>query len=115
MTPPAYVVGVGASSTATATEVAALVGDALRAAGVAREAIRCVATIASRRDHPAVAALGWPVVAYTAAELAGTDAGPPGRPVVAEPAAMLAAGPGASLVVPKRRSAHATVAVARGR
>jgi cobalamin biosynthesis protein CbiG len=34
------------------------------------------------------------------------------RPPVAEPAALLAAGPGATLVVSKRRSARATVAVA---
>ncbi|HEY8526789.1 MAG TPA: cobalamin biosynthesis protein [Acidimicrobiales bacterium] len=127
-------VGVGVASRAEAAEVAALVEAALREAGVARERVAAVATVAARAGHPAVTALGWPVVACAPDDLAavagvlavdrgtgparaGAQAAGGGserrRPAVAEPAALLAAGPGAVLVVPKRRSARATVAVAR--
>ena len=74
-----------------------------------------VATIDRRADHPAVtaAAGGLPVVAFPASLLAAVDVPNPsatvdeavGTPSVAEAAALLAAGPGARLVVEKRRGA----------
>ena len=115
-----FTVGVGVASAATTDEVARLVSACLTEAGVARDQVDAVATVDARVDHPAVVALGWPVRGYPPGELA--DAGPPpagpppagpSRLSVAEPAALLAAGPGATLVVPKRRSARATAAVAR--
>jgi cobalt-precorrin 5A hydrolase/precorrin-3B C17-methyltransferase len=121
--PPSLVVGVGASTGAPAAEVADLVASALRRAGLAAAAVAEVATIDRRAGDPAVGALGLPVRAFTAAELAAVAAEVPspspaveaavGTPSVAEAAALLAAGPGARLVVTKTASAHATVAVAR--
>ena len=102
-----FAVGVGLASAADPAEVVALVDETLRAAGIPRDRVRVVATVDTRADHPALTPLGWPVVAYPPSAL--------GRGTVAEPAAVLAAGPGASLVVPKHRSARATVAVARGK
>ena len=119
--------GIGLATAAGTAEVAALVGDAVRdaarAAGLDSPEVIAVATISSKARDPAVVALGWPVVAYSADELAAVDAPHPstrahaatGTPSVAEAAALLAAGPGAELVVTKRTSAHATVAVARRR
>jgi cobalt-precorrin 5A hydrolase/precorrin-3B C17-methyltransferase len=121
--PPSLVVGVGASTGAPVDEVAALVGAALADAGLARESVAEVATIDRRANDPAVAALGLPVRAFTAEALAGVAVPSPSAvvaaavstPSVAEAAALLAAGTGAELVVDKRVSPHATVAVARRR
>jgi cobalamin biosynthesis protein CbiG len=99
-----FALGVGLTSAADPKEVAALVDETLRTAGIPRDAVRVIATVDTRADHPALAALGWPIVSFPRSTLADR---------VAEPAALLAAGPGATLVVPKRRSARATVAVAR--
>jgi cobalamin biosynthesis protein CbiG len=109
-----YAVGVGLASAAGPDELAALVDEVLRAAGVEPDQVRAVGTVDLRAGHPALAALGWPVVAYPPAALAGAAPAvtPRSRPPVAEPAALLAAGPGARLVVPKRRSAQATAALA---
>jgi cobalamin biosynthesis protein CbiG len=116
------VIGVGVASAATVEEVAALVATSLAEAGMTCDDVTAVATIESRRDHPAIAALGLPVVAFPPEELAKPDEpggqGPRnpagGRPAVAEPAALrVAALAGtAVLLVAKRRSARATVAVA---
>ncbi len=119
--PPSLVVGVGCSTGADPDDVDALVDRALGDAGLARASVGSLATIDRRRDHPAVTALGLDVQAFSAAELAAVVvpnpsaavAGAVGTPSVAEAAALLAAGPGGSLVVGKQRSAAATVAVAR--
>jgi cobalamin biosynthesis protein CbiG len=116
------VVGIGTSSGATIAEVAALVDETLAIVGLGRDAVVAVATIATKTDEPAVATLGWPVKGYGPDELRAVDVPRPsdtvmaatGTPSVAEAAALLAAGTGAELVVAKRASAHATVAVARG-
>jgi cobalamin biosynthesis protein CbiG len=111
---PDITLGVGLSSGADAAELAGLVAGTLAAAGIARDRVARVATVDTRADHPALAGLGWPVVSFSPAALAAEGGASRGRGVaVAEPAAMLAAGPGAVLLVPKRRSARATVAVAR--
>jgi cobalamin biosynthesis protein CbiG len=104
---PEYVLGVGASSKADADELAALVAEVLTEAEVDSAAVTLVATVDTRRDHPAVQALDWPTRGYPAADLTAVT------PSVAEAAALLAAGEGATLVVGKRRSAHATAAIAR--
>jgi cobalt-precorrin 5A hydrolase/precorrin-3B C17-methyltransferase len=110
------VIGVGTSSDASPEAVRALVQEALagRRAGE-------VATIDRRAQHPAIIGLGLPVRAFTADELAEVDVPTPstlvrdavGTPSVAEAAALLAAGPGATLVTPKQKNDVATVAVAR--
>ena len=135
-------VGVGCSSSATAGDVSAAVEGALAAAGLpapepapseeqAGQDPRglpgdvVLATIDRRRDHPAVvgAAGGRPVLAFPASLLGTVDVPNPsdaveaavGTASVAEAAALLAAGPGARLVVGKQRGGAATAAVAVGR
>jgi cobalamin biosynthesis protein CbiG len=104
-----YVVGVGLASAATPDELAGLVATALAEAGIGPADVAAVATVEARAAHHAVTALGWPVVPVALPAASGPGA----RPAVAEPAALAAAGDGAFLVVPKRRSARATAAVAR--
>ncbi len=121
--PPSLVVGVGASSDAPATAAAVLLGAALAEGGLDPAAVGLVATIDRRAGDAVVTALGHPVRSFTAAQLAPVDVPNPsevvadevGTPSVAEAASLLAAGPGAELVVPKRKGATATVAVARRR
>ena len=122
------VVGVGCSQEARADDVRAVVADAVAdavaEAGAPADRAVLVATIDRRAHHPAVAgaAGGLPVVAFPASLLAAVDVPNPsdavveavGTPSVAEAAALLAAGPGARLVVEKRRGATATAAVAAG-
>jgi cobalt-precorrin 5A hydrolase/precorrin-3B C17-methyltransferase len=119
--PPSLVAGIGASSAPPPDEVASLLADALAEAGLSRHSLRAVATIDRRAGEPALAGLGLPIVAFGAEELAGVPVPNPspvvqasvGTPSVAEAAALLAAGPGATLVLPKRSSSHSTVALAR--
>ncbi len=112
------VVGVGCSSAATADEVATVVADALAAAG--EPSADAFATIDVRSGHPA---LPPTTITFPPSLLGAVDVPNPsaavvaavGTPSVAEAAALLAAGPGARLVVPKRKGATATAAVAVGR
>lgn len=116
-----YVLGVGASTGADADEVRALITDTLDAAAVPSDHVQAIATLDTRADDPALQKLGWPIVSYPASALAVVDPPTPsarvaaetGTPSVAEAAALVAAGEGSELVVAKRSSAHATVAVAR--
>lgn len=117
------VVGVGARSGVTAAEVGSLIDMALVDAGLVPRAVLHVATVeaksAERGILEAAAARGWPLVTYTARELSTVDVPNPsalvdaeaGSPSVAE-AAALYGGP-AELIVAKRKSALATVAIAR--
>ena len=119
--PPSLVVGIGASSGAPAGAAADLLTSALAGAGLSGHAVGVVATIDRRAGDAVVTALGRPVRSFPAAALAGVAVPNPsdvvaagvGTPSVAEAAALLAAGPGARLVVEKRKGAEATVAVAR--
>lgn len=119
--PPSLVVGVGASCGAPAQEAADLLGAALAEAGLSPRSLGLAATIDRRASDPVVTSLGLPVRAFAADALAGVAVPNPspvvaaevGTASVAEAAALLAAGPGAQLVVPKRKGAAATVAVAR--
>jgi cobalt-precorrin 5A hydrolase/precorrin-3B C17-methyltransferase len=121
--PPSLVAGVGASTGAPADAAEALLVAALAEAGLARESVAEAATIDRRATDPVVVALGLPVRAFAADVLAAVDVPSPsdvvraavGTPSVAEAAALLAAGPGAELVVAKRAGREATVAVARRR
>lgn len=124
--PRTLTVGAGASRGAPSQEIVALACGALASARLAPESVGAIATIDLKRDEPAVLALAEqftaPLVTYTAAQL---DAVPGewtrsevvrnavGVGGVAEPAALLAAGPAARLDVSKCKSAHATIAVAR--
>jgi cobalamin biosynthesis protein CbiG len=113
------VVGAGCSLGCAPEELAGLVDEAL--AGVDGTVV-AVASVDRRAAEPCVVALaarfGVPLRTYAAARLGDVDVPTPSRivhahvgtPSVAEAAALLAAGGG--LIVPKRRSAHATCAIA---
>jgi len=120
--PPSLVVGVGASRGAPSDEVGALVAETLARAGLARESVAAVATVDLKADEQALrdlaGGLGVPLTTFPATGLAAQPVPNPsptvdaevGTPSVAE-AAVLARG--ADLLVQKRKSAHATVAVGR--
>jgi cobalt-precorrin 5A hydrolase/precorrin-3B C17-methyltransferase len=119
--PPSLVAGIGTSTGAPPEEVAALLGTSLAEAGLDDACVAEVATIDRRADEPAIHALGRPLRLFPAETLRNVSVPTPsvtvqsavGTPSVAEAAALLAAGPGAELVVTKRTSAHAALAVAR--
>jgi len=123
--PADLVVGVGASSGADPGALADLVGATLAAAGLQAGDVVAVATVDLKAQEPAVVALagslGVELLTFTPAELARQDVPTPsdvvaaavGTPSVAEAAALLAAGPGAELVVAKQRTSDATTAIAR--
>ncbi|MGW6569387.1 Rv2231c family pyridoxal phosphate-dependent protein CobC [Streptomyces sp. NPDC054975] len=118
-------VGVGARSGVSVDEVLALVAAALREAGLTGSDVVAFATLEARAAEPGIVGaaqrFGVPLRAYGPEELAAVPAPNPSRaPLaatgtasVAEAAALLAAGPGAVLLVPKRKSARATCAIAR--
>ncbi len=119
--PPSLVVGVGASSDAASDAATVLLDTALADAGLSGDAVGAVATIDRRAGDEVVTVLDRPVRAFPAEVLATVEVPNPsvvvaaevGTASVAEAAALLAAGPGAELVVPKQKGAGATVAVAR--
>lgn len=121
--PPSLVVGVGASSDAPADAAASLLADALGTGGLAEDSIAIVATIDRRAGDPVVTSLGKPVRSFAGPALAGVEVPNPSERVaaevgtasVAEAAALLAAGPGAELVVTKQVGTTATLAIARRR
>ncbi len=120
-------VGVGARSGAGRVLLAGAVDAALAEAGVERARVSVVATLDRRAGETGVRLLaescGWRLVAFSADELAvvaGAGLVTPsvrvaaavGTPSVAEAAALLAAGAGASLILPKRILDGVTVAIA---
>jgi cobalamin biosynthesis protein CbiG len=116
------VVGAGCSRGCAAEELLDLIRAVLDEAGAAPEAVMALATVDRRADEPGILAAahhhGWPLVTHPAAELRHVAVPTPsdvvdahvGTPSVAEAAALLSAG--GPLLVPKRRSARATCALA---
>ncbi|CAJ62373.1 MULTISPECIES: cobalamin biosynthesis protein [Frankia] len=126
------VVGVGARPGVDAAEILALIDTALRALAVPADAVRLLATVDARRDEPGIVAAAdhhrWPIAAYPPHRLATVDVPHPGAapqaalgtPSVAEAACLLPldpnpAAPRPVLLLPKRTSRRATLAVARHR
>ncbi|GAA3345872.1 hypothetical protein GCM10020358_54630 [Amorphoplanes nipponensis] len=117
--------GLGARAGVPEEELAAAIDAALRQAGREPAGIAGLATLDRRAAEAGVRAVarrhGWPVTGFPAAALAGVVVPHPsaavaataGTPSVAEAAALLAAGPGAVLVLPKRVFPRSTVAIAR--
>jgi cobalamin biosynthesis protein CbiG len=110
------------------SELEDLVAESLAAARLTPGAVDVLASADVKAGEPALLALAgahrWPLRFFTADRLAAVAVPTPsavvarhvGTPSVAEAAALLAAGGArAELVVAKRRSAHATCAIARGR
>ncbi|MEV8536970.1 Rv2231c family pyridoxal phosphate-dependent protein CobC [Streptomyces sp. NPDC051211] len=115
------VVGVGGRAGVSVEEICGLVEEALRAAGLAVGSVSALATVAAKGGEAGITAaakrFGVPLVTYPAEELARIPVPGPGRaaeeavgtPSVAEAAALAGGG---ELLVPKRKSAAATCAVA---
>ena len=124
--PAVLAVGVGCSRNCAPAELADLVDATLAEAQLARDAVAVVVSIDLKEDEPAVAdlaaGLGVPMRVFPATRLAEETprlATPSDRVFaeigchgVAEAAALAAAGPAGTLIVPKRKSANATCAVA---
>jgi cobalt-precorrin 5A hydrolase/precorrin-3B C17-methyltransferase len=125
--PPVLALGIGCERDCSAEEILALVQSALAEAGLSSTAVAAVVSIELKLAEPAVHAaaadLGVPARFFSAGRLLAetprlserseTVYRATGCWGVAEGAALAAAGPAGVLVVRKRRSAHATCAVAR--
>lgn len=120
---PLIVLGLGARS---GVDLAGPVRAALAVAGLTHGEVSVLATVDRRAAEERVIALagehGWRLAVFPAHELAARPVPNPGRaaaeavgtPSVAEAAALLAAGPGAGLMLPKWSRSGVTVALAGG-
>jgi cobalt-precorrin 5A hydrolase / cobalt-factor III methyltransferase / precorrin-3B C17-methyltransferase len=120
--PPSLVAGVGASRGVAADEVLALLDEALAVGGLSRSSVTALATVDAKATEEGIVAAarhgGWPLYSYPADQLAAVEVPNPGEaalaavgtPSVAEAAALTR---GNELVVAKRKSSMATVALAR--
>lgn len=121
--PPSLVVGIGCASSATPWEIEHALLATFKEAGLAPQSVWRVATLDKRAGHPGIASLPWPVVACSSEELAKVAVPTPsasvlravGTPSVAEAAALLVAGAGGELVVPKEIKGQVTIAIAKRR
>ena len=120
--PPSLVAGVGCSRGAGAEEILGLLGRSLEEAGLSGKSVASLASVEAKSDEDglleAAERLGVPLRFFAAGELSAVEVPNPspvvrdavGTPSVAE-ASVLASG--AELVVEKRKSGMATVAVGR--
>jgi cobalt-precorrin 5A hydrolase / cobalt-factor III methyltransferase / precorrin-3B C17-methyltransferase len=119
--PPSLVVGVDAGSAVVAEDLLGLVGSALAEARLSPACVTALATVDGAAGGPGAAeaarARGWVMLSYPASQLTAAEGRARRRaPVgtgshgVAEAAALAGGG---ELVIPSRRSAGITVAVAR--
>ena len=122
--PPSLVAGIGASKGVAEEEVLGLLDEALAVGGLSRDSVTALATVDAKAGEEGIVAAarqgGWPLRSYPAGQLAAVPVPNPGAaalaavgtPSVAEAAALTY---GDELVVPKRKSAMATVALAQVR
>ncbi len=120
--PGPLALGVGARADTPAADLAAAVAGALAAGGFPATDVGVLATVDRRAAllRPLATRHGWRLAAFRPADLAAVAVPHPsartrdavGTPSVAEAAALLAAGPRAVLVLPRRVLAGVTVAVA---
>ncbi len=128
--PPNIVLGVGCNSNTGKDEIASTVSRILRQEEISPLSVKCVATIDKKKDEPGLLAycesINKKLEYYSAKELNSIiyeGMSPPsieaqkhlGAFGVAEPAALLAAGKGAGLIVKKIKSGNVTLAIARKR
>lgn len=117
-----YTLGVGLSSSARTADLHAAAVAVLAEAGLTWGEVAVVATTTRLADDERLAHLGPAVVGFDRSDLEAVRVpsrpGPAttrlGAPPVAEAAALLAAGPGSRIVVPKRIGRYVTVAAAVG-
>jgi cobalt-precorrin 5A hydrolase len=124
----AITAGIGLRPGTSQVEIESCLAEALAAAGIGAEAIGRIATLASRRDEAGLAAVAQAhdltLIAIPDEALAGFEAacatrstriaGLYGTGSVAEAAALAAAGPGATLILPRIATARVTCALAKG-
>ena len=120
--PPSLVAGVGCSRGASAEEILGLLCASLAEAGLSERSVTAVASIDAKRDEvgllEAAERLGVPARFHPAGELAAVETPNPssvvreavGTPSVAEAAVLVS---GSEIVLQKRKSAMATVALGR--
>jgi cobalt-precorrin 5A hydrolase / precorrin-3B C17-methyltransferase len=120
--PPSLVAGVGCSRGADAAEILDLLDSALHEAGLSQKSVAVLASIDVKSDEAglleAADALGVPLHFHSAEELGAVEtpnpspvvAGAVGTPSVAEASVLVS---GAELLLEKRKSANATVAIGR--
>ncbi len=125
--PKVLVVGIGCNRGTTAREIGNLAARAFREHGLSPLSVRNLATISDKKDEPGItefarkAGVRVEYVSKRRLLKAGTPSGPSEKVFsnmgvygVCEPAAMISAGADA-LLVPKKKSKNATVAVAQAR
>ena len=115
-------VGLGCERGAAPAEVRQLLQETLDRHGIAEASIKSYATIDVKEDEPAITQFEG-IRFFTAEELAAQSHRVPnpspvvaaevGTPSVAEAAALAVIGPAAELIVPKTKSKHATLAIAK--
>ena len=120
--PPSLVAGVGCSRGASAAEILDLLRSSLAEAGLSEKSVAAMASIDAKRDEAglleAADELGVPLRFHSAEELSSVEAPNPssvvreavGTPSVAEASVLVS---GADLVLQKRKSGMATVALGR--
>ena len=120
--PPSLVAGIGCSRGAGAAEILALLDDALYEAGLSRKSIAALASIDVKADEAglieAADFLGVPLRLHASETLASVEvpnpspvvAGAVGTPSVSEASVLVS---GAKLLLEKRKSKNATVALGR--
>ncbi|HEY6674250.1 MAG TPA: cobalamin biosynthesis protein, partial [Rubrobacteraceae bacterium] len=120
--PPSLVAGVGCTRGADAAEILDLLDSALHEAGLSQKSVAVLASVDVKSDEAglleAADALGVPLHFHSAEELAAVEtpnpspvvAGAVGTPSVAEASVLVS---GAELLLEKRKSANATVAIGR--
>jgi cobalamin biosynthesis protein CbiG len=117
-----YTLGVGLSSSARTADLHAVAVAVLAEAGLTWGEVAVVATTARLAGDERLAQLGPAVVGFDRSDLEAvrvpSQPGPAATrlaaPPVAEAAALLAAGPGSRIMVPKRIGRYVTVAAAVG-
>ena len=128
--PRVLVLGMGCRRGVPADEILGHARATLHSAGLSERCVRTLASADLKADEPGLqecaTSLGVPFITYPVAalrDLVGDDPSAmnpsatverlAGTPCVSEPAALLAAGPDATLVVPKTKASRVTCAIAR--
>lgn len=119
--PKDLILGVGCSSDATVELSMKLLEATLADNNIDDRSIDKVATIESRKSHPAITGLGYEVLSHPKDALGAIQTPNPSAIVaesigvqsVAEAAAMLSSGNTSELLVEKQKNSHVTVAIAK--
>lgn len=127
MTAPVFIVGIGADRGVSTAELALLVHGTLKENGITPQEVVCLASLDTKREEPALhelaRSLGVPTRFFDVSTLSAETPrlqtpsarveALTGVAGIAEAAALAAAGPNGTLVVPKTKSTRATCAIAR--